>query len=83
MKDLLSTSEVAAILRVSRIAILKKISKKQISAIKVGRNYVISKEEVQKLLGLAIGDENKKEIDNAVKKAVHQYGEVFRRLGKE
>ena len=83
MNDLLSTSEVAKILKISRVAILKRITKKSIKAIKVGRNYVIPKEEVLKLLGIVIGEEHKKEIDHVIKRAAHEYREAFRKLGRE
>jgi excisionase family DNA binding protein len=83
MEDFLSTAEVAKVLKVSRVAILKKITKKQIEAKKIGRNYIIPKKEVLKALGLALGDENKKEIDQAIKRALGEYGAVFKKLGKE
>ena len=83
MDDLLPTSEVAKILKVSRIAILKKIASKKIAAFKVGRNYVIPKEEVLKLLGAVIGEEHKKEIDRAIKRAAREYRGAFKKLGEE
>ena len=83
MENLLSTNEVAKILKISRIAVLKKITKKQIKAVKVGRNYVIPKEEVLKALGIVIGEENKAEIDQAIKKVTKEYGDVLKKLGKE
>ncbi|KKU91761.1 MAG: hypothetical protein UY23_C0001G0367 [Candidatus Jorgensenbacteria bacterium GW2011_GWA1_48_11] len=83
MTDFLSTAEVAKALKVSRIAIHKKIVNGQIKASKIGRNYVIPKEEVLKLLGKSIGEENKSEIDKAVRRAVTEYGTAFKKLGQE
>ncbi len=83
MVDFFSTAEVAKALKMSRIAILKKIMKGQVKASKIGRNYAIPKEEVLKLLGRSIGEENKSDIDKAVRKAVKEYGEVFKKLGRE
>jgi excisionase family DNA binding protein len=83
MNDLLSTAQVAKALGVSRIAILQRIQNKKIKAEKVGRNYVIKKEEVLRLLGEVIGEENKKDIDKAISRAVREYGETFKKLGKE
>jgi excisionase family DNA binding protein len=83
MTDFFSTAEVAKALKVSRIAIHKKIMNGRIKASKVGRNYVIPKEEVLKLLGKSIGEENKSDIDKAVRRAVKEYGDVFKKLGKE
>lgn len=81
--DFLSTAEVAKTLKISRIAIHKKITNGQIKASKIGRNYAIPKEEVLKLLGKSIGEENKNDIDKAVKRAVKEYGDVFKKLGRE
>ncbi len=83
MNELLSTKEVAGILKVSRHAITKKIRSKKIKAFKIGRSYVITKEEVQKALGIMIGEESKREIDNAIKKAINEYKETFKKLSKE
>lgn len=79
----LSTSEVAKILKISRIAVFKKIKNGEINAKKVGRNYIIPREEVLKALGLVIGEKSKAEIDAIVKRGVKEYGEVFKKLGKE
>lgn len=49
-----STSELAKYLGVSRIAVFKKIQKGEIRAEKVGRNYVIPKEEVAAKVRLTI-----------------------------
>jgi excisionase family DNA binding protein len=83
MDDLLSTNETAKLLRVSRQAIQKKIRNKQLKAVKVGRNYVIPRDEVLKMLGDVIGEESKKEIDKAIKKAIGEYRGAFKKLGKE
>ena len=83
MNEFLSTSQVAKILNVSRIAVFKKIRNGEIKAEKIGRNYVIQKDEVSKALGLVIGEKTKKEIDEIIKKGIKDYGEVFKKLGKE
>jgi len=83
MDDLLSTSEVGKLLKISRQAVLKKLKSKKIKAIKIGRNYAIPREEVLKLLGDVIGEESKKEINKAIRKALNEYQEVFKKLGKE
>jgi excisionase family DNA binding protein len=83
IKDFFSTAEAAKILRVSRIAVFKRIRSGEITAMKVGRNYVISKEEITKALGLALGEKSKERIDRTVRRAIKQYGETFRKLGKE
>jgi len=83
MNNLLSTLQVAKILKISRVSVFKKIKSGQIKAEKIGRNYVIPKEEVLKALGLIIGETRKSKIDEIIKRGVKEYGEVFKKLGKE
>lgn len=83
MKEFLSTSEVAKILRLSRIAVFKKIKNNQLKAEKIGRNFVVRREDLSEYLGESIGPEQKREIDVAVKKATREYKETFMLLGKE
>jgi len=82
-KKLYSTSQVATILKQSRIEVFRKIKSGKIKAEKVGRNYVISREALMEALGEIIGDQNKKDIEAAIEKALKQYGGAFRLLGKE
>ena len=42
-KDLISTAEAAKILGISRVAVFNRIKKGDISAWKVGRNYVVDR----------------------------------------
>lgn len=83
MEELLSIAEVGRLLRVSRQAIHKRIRSKQLKAVKIGRNYVIHRDEVRKALGEIIGEETKREINKAIKKAVTEYRGAFKKLGKE
>ena len=82
-KELLSTSEVVKILGVSRVAVFKKIKAGEIKANKVGRNFVIRKEELPKILGSTLGEERKRLIESAVRKTVKEYGRALELLGKE
>ena len=82
-KEFFSAPEVAKILGISRIAVFKKIKKGEVVAEKVGRNFVVSRNEVFKLLGTVLSDEEKERIERAVKKATTEYGKAFRLLGKE
>ena len=82
-KKYLSVIELAKLLNVSRIAIFKKIKTGKINAFKVGRNYVIPVEEFYSAVGTFVSEKNKEEIEEIVKKAVKDYGETLRRLGKE
>jgi len=78
-----STSEVAKILNLSRIEVFRKIKAGKINAEKVGRNYVIPQESLLEALGKIIGSDKKEKIEEAINKAVNEYEDVFRKLGKE
>ena len=82
-KEYLSTSEIAKLMGVSRIAVFKKIRNGSIKAFKVGRNYVVPMEEFRSAIGTFISPERKREIDEVVKKAVEEYGVALRKLGAE
>ncbi|MBI5733958.1 MAG: helix-turn-helix domain-containing protein [Candidatus Kerfeldbacteria bacterium] len=79
----ISTTEAAKMLNISRIAVFRKIKNGQLKAQKVGRNYVIDKDELGVLVGRSLGANNKKLIEAAVKKTVQEYGETLKLLGQE
>jgi excisionase family DNA binding protein len=81
--NFLSTSEVARLLGISRIAVFKRIKSGNIKAIKVGRNFIIEKDDLTQILGSTLTNETKKELEKAVIKTVGEYGEALRLLGKE
>jgi excisionase family DNA binding protein len=81
-KNLISTSEAARILGISRVAVFQRIKKGQIEAIKVGRNYVIDRRSLGDLYQEATPRE-RDQIDRAVDRVVEEYGDVLKRLGKE
>lgn len=82
-KDFLSTSELAGLLGVSRVAVFKKIKKGDIKATKVGRNFIINKKDLGEIFGEVLTQRRKKEIERAVKKTVREYGETLKLLGRE
>ena len=79
----LSTSEVAKILGISRVAVFQKIKASLIPAEKIGRNYAVKIEDLTKALEKTLTDDRKNEIDAAVKKVVDEYGKTLRMLGRE
>jgi excisionase family DNA binding protein len=79
----LSTSQLAQLLGISRIAVFRKIKKGQIKATKVGRNYIIARRDVGNILGTSLSLADKHVVDNAVNKTVSEYGETLRLLGAE
>ncbi|MFA6524304.1 MAG: helix-turn-helix domain-containing protein [Candidatus Paceibacterota bacterium] len=82
-KNYYSAPEIAKLLGVSRVAIFKKIKSGQIHAEKIGRNYIIPKEEYAAILGLVIPERRKRDIENAVERVVKKYGPALRKLGEE
>lgn len=82
-KEFFSTSEVAKILGISRVAVFNRIKKGKISATKVGRNFVIPRSEIEGVLGKDLKEEDKKIITSGVKKVLEEYGETLKKLGKE
>jgi len=81
--EYVSIPQLAKILGLSRVAVYKKVKKGQIKAIRVGRNYAIARKYVANILGKTLDEEDKKQIDRAVKKTVKEYGQVLKLLGSE
>lgn len=81
--EYLTIPQFAKILGVSRIAIYRKVKKGQIKAVKIGRNFAIPQKQIADILGKNLRQEDKKEIDSAVKKTVKEYGRVLKLLGSE
>ena len=77
----ISTPELAKILGISRIAVYNKVKNGQIKAIRIGKNFAISKKYIDAILGKTLDKSNKKEIDVAVKKTVREYGDTLKMLG--
>lgn len=61
----------------------RKVKSGEILAKKVGRAYLVSDEEVARVLSGELSESDKKQINRAVKKVVEEYGEVLKRLGKD
>ncbi|OGY99556.1 MAG: hypothetical protein A2945_02840 [Candidatus Liptonbacteria bacterium RIFCSPLOWO2_01_FULL_52_25] len=82
-REFLSTSELAKILGISRIAVFKKIKSGRIKARKIGRNFMIRREDLPEILGTSLGKNDKEIIERVVRKTVKEYGQTLRLLGKE
>jgi excisionase family DNA binding protein len=84
MKDqYLSLPALAKMLGISRIAVYNRVKKGEIQAIKIGRNYAVSKASLDTFLGRSLSKEQEKILDQAVEKTVGEYGEVLKLLGNE
>ena len=80
-KKSLSTTELAKILGISRIAVYKRIKNGKIKATKIGHDFVIDKKDLGNILGKELKKEEKIEIEKAVKKTVEEYRETLKLLG--
>lgn len=89
LKELLPTIEVAKILKISRVAVFKKIKNGHLPAEKYGRSYLVKTEDLRKyILDRKERDDKKvrkqrEVLDKVVKKVVDEYGETLKLLGDE
>ena len=84
MKQYYSTGEAAERLGLSRVTVFRKIKEGKIKAEKIGRNFVIPASEIE--TATAAGAKERiapDEIDQAVKRAVKDYGQTLKQLGRE
>ncbi|MBI2346646.1 MAG: helix-turn-helix domain-containing protein [Deltaproteobacteria bacterium] len=82
VKKYISTTEAAKILGISTVAVFKKIKSGLLPAQKVGRNYIIDPLDLG-LKGGRLSRKTEKQIGEAVKRVVSEYGEALKKLGRE
>jgi len=82
-KGFITIPELARLLGVSRITVYNRVKKGKIPATRVGRIYVITDRTTREILGRRLSARARKQIDAAVRRAVEEYGEVLKRLGRE
>ncbi len=82
-KHYFTTLELADLLEISTVAVHKKIKSKKIKAEMVGGSYLVTREEVQRILNVGITQEDKERIKVAVQKTIDEYGNVLKMLAKE
>ncbi len=68
-KEFYSTGEVARLLKISRIAVFNKIKGGKLPAIKVGKNYVIRREDLAAIFGEAILREEPEAVEKEPEEA--------------
>ncbi len=81
--EYLTIPQLAKILGISRVAVYRKVKKGQIKAVKIGRTYAVPQKQIAAILGKTLRQQDKKEIDYAVKKIVKEYGQTLKLLGSE
>ena len=79
----ITSTELAQLLGISRVAVFKKIKNKQIPAKKVGRNFVIHKSLLPELFPPQLTSQEKQLIERVIKNVLKEYEETLRLLGKE
>lgn len=82
-KEYYSVAELAKALHVSRVTVFNRIKNGQIPAEKFGRSYSIPASAVHSLLRHELSEKLKKTVDAGVRRAVLEYAETLRLLGKE
>ncbi|MFH1875092.1 MAG: helix-turn-helix domain-containing protein [Pseudomonadota bacterium] len=80
-KDMLSVTEVAKIMGISRTHVLRKIKEGVIPALKVGRSFIIKRSDLPGIYR-KITSQDKKEVEKAVDRMFKDYANVIRKLGK-
>jgi len=82
-KRFFSTAEAAKILGISRIAVFNRIKKGQLKATKVGRNYLIEKDQLPDKKNAPLSDKDKELINKAVDKTIQEYGQTLKLLAHD
>ncbi|KKS06982.1 MAG: hypothetical protein A2418_01080 [Candidatus Brennerbacteria bacterium RIFOXYC1_FULL_41_11] len=82
-KEFFTTTQLAKILGISRIAVFKRIKAGKIDAIKDGRDFLIPINSIKEISGHDLKSEEKELIEKSVERIVKQYGEALRLLGEE
>lgn len=82
-KNYFSSSELAEILGISRVAVFKKIKKGEIKAKRFGRLWLVKDNQLRNILGKTLTSAQKKFLEKVVKRTVNEYGETLRLLGNE
>ena len=81
--EFITIPQLAKILGISRIAVYRKVKNGQIKAVRIGRNFAIDRKYILNILGKTLSQEDKKQIDDAVKKTIKEYGQTLKLLGLE
>ena len=80
--EYLSIPQAAKELGVSRVVLYRKVKEGTVVGLKVGRNYIIHRSQINPI-HKPITEADKKRIERAVTRVVKEYGDVLRWLAKE
>ncbi len=82
-KPYYTTQELGDLLGITSVAVYKRIKGNKIKAEMIGGSYLISRDEVIRILNVDITEEDRIKIREAVQKTINEYGNVLKLLGKE
>ncbi len=82
-KNYVTVKELADIIGISRVAVFQRIKAGKIKAGKIGRNYIIYKNDVPEFFNPALNTQDKRELERGVKKVLQDYGDALKMLGHE
>jgi excisionase family DNA binding protein len=80
--DLISTTEAAEILGLTRSHVFRLAQSGKIPAVKIGRNFAIKKSDLG-IYGGELSKQEKKNIEESVDRVLKEYGDVIKKLGEE
>ena len=80
--EYLSIPQAANELGVSRVVLYRKVKKGAIVALKVGKNYIIHRSQMNPV-HRPLTETDKRRIEKGVTKVIKEYGDVLRWLAKE
>ncbi len=82
-KDYFTVKELADLTGVSRVTVFNRIKRGEVRAEKIGRNYIIYWKNLPNMLNPFLTKFDKDNIERGVKRALHDYGDAIKMLGKE
>ncbi len=76
-KPYVSVPQAAKILRKSRIAIFKQVKSGKVEAVRIGKNYMITKTSLKRMILNRTIKDIERDINHAVKKAIREFENVL------
>jgi len=80
MKEYYSAQEAADLLGISKVALINQIKAGKLKACKAGHTYVIAHDDLPLVSEKEVSEAQRREIEEAVKKTIAEYGEALRLL---
>lgn len=75
--------QLAKMLGLSRTTVYRRVKNGEIPAQKIGHTYVISDDEIAKILNKKLISKDKRKIEKLVEKVIKEYGETLKLLGEQ